>query len=133
MVIGRGGGAIAQMLAPFRAGAGGRVGSGRQFVSWIHMDDLVAMLIRAATDGAWSGPFNGTAPEPVTNLELTKTLGRLLHRPTLLPVPAFALRILYGEGAYVLTTGQRVVPQRATELGFQFGHERLEPALASVL
>jgi uncharacterized protein (TIGR01777 family) len=127
------GGALAKMLPPFRIGVGGPVAGGRQYVSWIHRDDEIGMIVAALEDERWSGPINATAPEPVTNRELSHALGRALHRPALLPVPGAALGLLYGEMAQVITTGARVVPAKALVLGYEFGHPRLDEALRSAL
>jgi uncharacterized protein (TIGR01777 family) len=121
------------MLPPFRAGIGGPVAGGRQYLPWIHLDDLVGIYLAALDDPAWSGPVNASAPEPVTNKEFSKALGRALHRPAFAPVPAFALRILYGEMAEIVTTGQRAIPKLATELGYAFRHPDLDEALAVAL
>lgn len=124
------GGALAKMLPPFKAFAGGPLGSGQQYMSWIHRDDWVGLVSWAITNDLVGGPINATAPEPVTNLEFSKALGRALHRPSLLPAPAVALRLLLGEMAdSLLLASQRVIPARAEELGFQFSYPRLEPAL----
>jgi uncharacterized protein len=127
------GGALAKMLPPFRAGLGGPVAGGGQYVPWIHLDDVVRALLRCIDDERVAGPVNVTAPTPVTNAELSQTLGRVLHRPALLPVPAAALRLLYGEMASIVITGQRAIPERLGQLGHQFAHPELEPALADVL
>jgi uncharacterized protein (TIGR01777 family) len=132
IVLERGGGALRSMLLPFRLFAGGPVGSGDQYMSWIHRADwiaLVAWLLTTTEDG----PFNATAPEPVTNAQFAEVLGRTIHRPSWLPAPAFALRLLLGEMAdAILIGGQRVVPQRALELGFQFAYPTLDAALAQI-
>jgi uncharacterized protein (TIGR01777 family) len=127
------GGALAKMLPPFRLGVGGPVAGGRQYVSWIHRDDEIGMIVAALEDERWSGPINATAPEPVTNRELSHALGRALHRPALLPVPGAALGLLYGEMAQVVTTGARVVPAKGLVLGYEFRHPQLDEALASAL
>ena len=133
VVLDRSGGALETMLPPFRLGVGGPVAGGRQFVSWIHPDDLVGMYL-AALDGAqWSGPVNTTAPHPATNRELSRALGRVLRRPAVLPLPGFVLRTLYGEMSWVVTTGQRAIPARAQELGFAFRHPNLDEALRAAL
>jgi hypothetical protein len=133
VVLARSGGALAKMLPPFRLGLGGPIAGGRQYVSWIHVEDLVAIVLATLDAQEWRGAVNATAPEPATNAELTQALGRALHRPAHLPVPALAMRALYGEMAQVLTTGARVVPARALVLGYEFRHPRLEPALADLL
>ena len=133
VVLDADGGALGKMLAVFRLGLGGPVAGGHQYVSWIHVEDLVAMMLTALERESWSGPVNGTAPEPVPNRVLSKTLGRVLDRPAMLPVPALALRLLYGEMAEVVTTGARVVPAKPLVLGYEFRHPELEEALRSAL
>ncbi|MGE0360393.1 MAG: TIGR01777 family oxidoreductase [Vicinamibacterales bacterium] len=132
MVLGRGG-ALAKMLLPFKLGVGGRLGSGRQWMSWIHVDDWVALTVRLMNDPAATGPFNLTAPAPVRNDEFTKALGRVLRRPTVLPVPALALKIALGELSDVLLTGQRAMPAKADALGFRFRYPRIDEALAAAV
>lgn len=127
------GGALKQMRLPFKLGVGGRLGSGRQWMSWIHLDDWVGLTQRVIEDDAATGPFNLTAPAPVTNAEFTRALGRALRRPTVLPVPGFALRLALGELADVLLTGQRAVPAKADAIGYQFRHPRVHEALAAAL
>jgi uncharacterized protein len=131
VALGADGGALAKILPPFRMGLGGIVGSGRQWLSWIHIDDLVGVYLQAID--AAEGPLNATAPNPVTNAELTRALGGVLRRPTVLPAPTIALRVMLGEGAQILLTGQRVLPKRTQELGYRFKFERLEDALANLL
>lgn len=133
VVLDRQGGALAKMLPPFQLGVGGPVAGGRQYVSWIHPDDLIGMIVTAISDERWKGPINGTAPEPVTNRELSQALGRALHRPAFLPVPGAVLRLLYGEMAEIVTTGARVVPAKPLVLGYEFRHAQLEEALRSAL
>jgi uncharacterized protein (TIGR01777 family) len=133
VVLDRSGGALAKMLPPFRAGLGGPVAGGRQYVPWIHAGDLVRLYLAAVDDERYDGPFNACAPEPVTNAELSKALGRALRRPAVLPVPALALRLRYGEMGNVVTEGQRAVPTRALDLGFAFAHPALDEALADAL
>jgi uncharacterized protein len=133
VVLAPSGGALARMLPPFRAGVGGPVAGGRQYMPWIHLDDLVGIYVTALDDRAWSGAINAAAPDPVTNREFSRALGRVLHRPAIAPVPGFALRLLYGEMAEVVTTGQRAVPRRLLELGYRFRHPDLDEALASAL
>jgi len=134
VVLDKEGGALAKMLPIFKLGGGGPVAGGRQYMSWIHVDDLVSLYL-AALDGGegWSGPINGTAPTPVTNKEFSKALGRALHRPAVAPVPGFAVRVLYGEMADIVIHGQRVLPERAQALGFHFEHPELDEALRSAL
>lgn len=133
VVISPSGGALAKMLPFFRLGLGGPVAGGRQYVPWIHVDDLVDALLFCLDTPAASGPINLTAPNPVDNAELSRALGAALHRPAVLPVPAAALRLLYGEMAEIVTTGQRVIPRHLVELGFEFRHPSIEPALRDVL
>lgn len=122
-------GALAKMLLPFKLGVGGRLGSGRQWMPWIHVDDWVRMVRFLIDDGRAAGPFNLSGPVPVTNEEFTRALGRALHRPTVLPVPAFALRLALGELSDALLTGQRAVPAKATALGFTFTYPDVQSAL----
>ena len=131
IVLGSDGGALAQMLPVFRLGLGGPIGNGAQWMSWVHIDDVVG-IVQRALDGA-RGVFNATAPRPVTNAEFTRTLGAVLHRPAFLAVPAFALKLVFGEGAGILTTGQRVLPRRALEAGYSFRFTNLEAALGDLL
>ncbi len=127
------GGALKTMLPPFRAGVGGPVAGGAQYMPWIHVDDVVGMYLAALDDPSWSGPVNVTAPEPATNRDFSKALGRALHRPAVAPVPAFALRVLYGDMAEIVTEGQRAVPARAQALGYEFRQPELDDALAAAL
>ena len=127
------GGALAKMLPFFRLGIGGPVAGGRQYVPWIHLDDVVAAMLFCLDNPQAAGPVNLTAPNPVTNAELSRTLGRVLSRPAILPVPALALKVLYGEMAQIVTTGQRVLPARLEQLGYGFRHPDLEAALRDVL
>jgi uncharacterized protein (TIGR01777 family) len=121
------------MLPFFRAGIGGPVAGGRQYVPWIHLEDIVAAILFCLDRAEVRGPVNLTAPTPVSNAALSRALGHVLHRPAILPVPGVALRILYGEMSEIVTTGQRVVPHRLLEHGFSFRHPEVEPALADVL
>jgi uncharacterized protein (TIGR01777 family) len=133
VVLGRDGGALAQMLPPFRLGVGGPVGSGRQYMPWIHLDDLVQVIAIALNDVRYQGPVNGAAPEQTTSREFAKTLGRALHRPAALPVPALALKVIFGEAAGVLLSSQRIEPQRLHELGFTYRFPTLDQALADII
>jgi len=126
------GGALQRMLPPFRLGLGGRLGSGRQWMSWIHLADL-AELFRFAVETPVRGPFNGVAPEPVRNMEFTRELAHAIHRPAVFPVPVLALKLLFGEMAGVLVESQRVRPRAAEEAGFRFRFPQLGPALADLL
>jgi uncharacterized protein (TIGR01777 family) len=133
IVLGAEGGALKQMLPPFKLGVGGPIGSGRQWMSWVHGDDVAALLLFLVETRSALGAYNITAPNPVTMREMATTLGGVLHRPALLPVPGFALRLVLGEVADVLLTGQHVVPRRAREAGFRFRFPSLEPALQDLL
>jgi uncharacterized protein len=133
VVLDQGGGALERMLPFFRLGVGGPVAGGAQYLPWIHLDDLVGLYLAALDQPAWTGPVNGTAPEPVTNKEFSRALGRALHRPALAPVPGFAVRALYGEMADIVVHGQRAVPARPLELGYRFLHPELDEALRSAL
>jgi len=128
------GGALSRMLPPFRAGLGGVIGDGRQYVSWVALDDLVGIVLHALQSGELRGPVNAVAPVPVTNRELTEALGKALSRPTLLPVPAFALRLALGEMAdALLLSSARVVPKRLEETGYRFRFPELSAALRHLL
>jgi len=129
VVLGRGGGALAQMLPPFRLGVGGRLGTGKQWMSWISLDDLVSLIDFVIAIPAISGAVNAVAPNPVTNAVFTRELAAALHRPAIFPVPAFALKILFGEMSQILLGGQRVVPQAALRAGFQFRFAEVGEAL----
>jgi len=134
MVLSAGGGALARMLPPFRLGLGGPVGSGRQWVSWIAIDDLVGAVRHVLGDEEISGPVNAVAPEPVTMAELARTLGRALRRPAVLPLPAFAVRLLFGEmGDALLLASARVEPRRLAASGYGFRLPELAPALAHLV
>ncbi len=133
VVLSRRGGALAQMLPFFRLGVGGPVAGGGQYVPWVHVDDVVAALTFCVDEDGATGAINLTAPQPVTNAEFSRALGLALKRPAVLPVPGFALRLLYGEMAQIVTTGQRVVPRRLEQLGFRFRHPELDAALRDVL
>ena len=133
IVLDADGGALAKMLPPFRAGVGGPVAGGRQYMSWIHADDLVGLYLAALDGDEWSGPVNGCAPVAVTNAEFSHALGRALHRPAVLPVPGLALRAMYGEMAEIVTGGQRMLPARAQALGYRWTHPDLDEALRSAL
>ena len=129
----QGGGALATMLPFFKLGVGGPVAGGDQYMAWIHVDDVVGLYLAALDGEDWAGPVNATAPEPVTNKTFSKALGRALHRPAFAPVPALAVRTLYGEMAEIVTKSQRVIPRRAQELGYAFEHPDLDEALRSAL
>lgn len=133
VALGKEGGALKKMLPPFRLGVGGRLGDGKQWMSWIHVEDLVSLLLWAAETESPSGAINAVAPNPVTNSEFTQTLAKALHRPAILPVPAFALKALYGDMAEVVLGSQRVVPKRAAQLGFDWRFRDLHGTLSQTL
>jgi uncharacterized protein len=133
VVLGPFGGALAQMLPIFKLGLGGRIGDGRQWMPWIHRDDLAGVFLHAADKVDLRGALNGTAPTPVRNADFTTALGAALKRPTVFPVPAFALRVLFGESAEILTTGQKVLPRRTLESGFTFKYQDVASALKDVV
>lgn len=133
LVFGPNGGALAKMLPLFKLGLGGRLGSGRQWMSWIHRDDLVGMLLAAAERPEWQGPFNAVAPQAVTNAEFTRALAKALGRPAILPAPAFGLRLAIGEFAEVLLASQRCVPAQVQKWGFSYSYPDLASALAASL
>ncbi len=133
IVLDADGGALEKMLPPFKLGVGGPVAGGDQFMPWIHLDDLVGIYVRALDDASWSGPVNGSAPRPVTNTAFSKALGKVLKRPAFSPVPAFAIKLLYGEMSEIVTKGQNAVPERTQQLGYAFKHTEIEPALRDAL
>jgi len=133
VVLSRKGGALAKMLPPFRAGLGGPVAGGHQYMSWIALDDVVGLYICAIDDARYEGPINATAPAPATNGDFSKALGRAIGRPAVAPVPKLALRLLYGEMAEIVTGGQRAFPARAAALGYEFRQPELDGALEAAL
>ena len=133
VVLGAGGGALAKMLTPFKLGLGGPLGSGRQPFPWVHAEDTAGAILFAIDEAAINGPMNVVAPDPKTNAEFTKALGRALHRPTLLPAPAFLLRLALGEMSTLLLDGQRAIPEILLERGYKFKRPSLDGALASLL
>jgi uncharacterized protein (TIGR01777 family) len=133
IVLDRDGGALAPMLTPFRMGAGGPMGSGRQWFPWVHRADVVGLFLFALENAQASGPINVVAPGIVRSSEFAHALGRALHRPAFLPAPAFALRLLLGEFADSVLASQRVLPARALELGYGFQYPQLEPALQAIV
>ena len=133
VVLDKEGGALAKLLTPFKLGGGGPVGSGKQWMSWIHHEDMTDLFLLALDNAEARGPLNGTAPNPLTNKDLSRALGRVLHRPSLLPVPPFALRLRFGQVAEVVATGQRVLPRKAVTLGYTFRFPEVEGALRDVL
>jgi uncharacterized protein len=133
IVLDAAGGALAKMLPFFKAGVGGPVAGGRQYLPWIALDDIVGLYLAAIDGDDWSGPFNGSAPQPVTNKEFSRRLGRVLRRPAVAPVPALGVRLLYGDMAEIVTEGQRAVPRAALAHGFAFRHPDLDEALRTAL
>lgn len=133
IILAKEGGALQKMLPPFKMCAGGPLGSGRQYFSWIHLDDEVGAILKCLEDPNLKGPVNLTAPNPVTNAEFTKTLGKLLRKPCSLPAPGFALKLILGEMADMLLTGQNVHPKKLQDAGFVFKYEALESALTDLL
>lgn len=132
VVLGRGGGALAKMLTPFKLNMGGRLGSGEQWMSWVHLDDIAEIFLHAAERDSISGPVNGTAPNPRTNVEFTKALGRALGKWTFLPMPAFMLRLVVGKFAEVLLASQKCDPAVARQTGYAFKHPELEGAFQAI-
>jgi uncharacterized protein (TIGR01777 family) len=126
------GGALQKMLPPFRMGVGGKIAGGRHWMSWIHIDDLVGIMI-AALSNSWNGPVNGVSPQPVTNADFTQALARAVKRPAIFPVPAAGLKLLFGEMSEVLLASQRVVPNQAESAGFRFRFPELSGALTNLL
>jgi uncharacterized protein (TIGR01777 family) len=133
VVLSPSGGALAKMLPFFKLGIGGPVAGGRQYVPWIHLDDVVGGLMHCLDHEDAAGPVNLTAPNPVTNAELSRSLGRALGRPAVLPIPGAAVKLLYGEMAEIVTTGQRAIPAKLGQLGYTFRHPEIETALKDVL
>ena len=132
VVLDREGGALKQMMLPFKMFVGGPVGAGKQWVSWIHHDDLVGLILLALDKPDTAGIMNGTAPNPVTNKGLAKALGRAMHRPSFMPTPKFALRLMLGQVAGLVTTGQRVLPRRALQWGYAFKFPDIDSALQNL-
>jgi uncharacterized protein (TIGR01777 family) len=133
IVLGKTGGALQQMIAPFRWSAGGPIGDGRQWFSWIHVRDLVEAFVHLLARGELKGPFNFTAPHPLRNKDFSSLLGRVMGRPSWLPAPAFMIRLVLGEFGSVILKGQRVVPTRLMAAGFRFAHPEAEGALRDLL
>ena len=132
VILGKEGGALKQMITPFRLGVGGIIGNGKMMTSWIHIDDLMG-IYKHLMEKRLTGVFNATAPHPVTNHTFTKALGKALHRPTILPIPEFALRIMYGEAASVLTESKEVYPKKIIEKGYRFLYTDIEKALKQIV
>ncbi len=133
IVLGPDGGVLARMMLPFQVFAGGPLGSGQQWVSWIHRDDLVNLILKALTDASIAGVFNGTSPNPVRMGELCHVLGQIVNRPSWLPVPGFALELLLGEAAKLVLEGQQVLPQQTQAMGFNFQYSTVQTALAQIV
>ena len=133
LVLGLGGGLLAQVLPPFKIGVGGILGSGRQWMSWIHVDDVIGIILHALENNEIRGALNATAPTPVRNTEFTKTLGTVLRRPTLFPVPTFGLKLMMGEFADFIVLSQNVLPEKTEVSGYEFRHRTLESALRDLL
>lgn len=134
VILDTNGGALKKMLPPFRMGVGGRIGSGKQWMSWIALDDVIGGIKFALANESVKGPVNFVSPNPVTNAEFTKTLGKVLSRPTIFPIPAFAIKLMFGEmGEALLLGGQRVAPARLAGGGFEFSYAQLEAALGHML
>jgi len=133
VVLGEGGGALEKMLLPFKLFAGGPIGEGTQVVPWVHRDDVVGLILLALDNAEVKGAVNAVSPNPATSRELAKAIGLVTNRPSWLPTPAFAIELAMGEAASIITTGQRVYPRRAVELGYEFQRARLVPALESIL
>jgi uncharacterized protein len=133
LVLGLGGGALKPMLLPFKLGLGGPLGNGKQWMPWVHVTDVVGVILHAMENPSVSGPVNVTAPTPVRNREFTQTLAHVLHRPAFIPAPAFGLKILLGEFADALLASQRVLPTRIQETGYKFHHLTLEAALRATV
>jgi uncharacterized protein (TIGR01777 family) len=129
VVLGKGGGALKKMLPIFKLGGGGPVGSGKQYMSWIHVDDIAAMFVFALKDSSIEGVYNGTSPYPATSKEFAKQLGKILHRPAFAPAPGFALKLVFGEMSQVLLDGQKVMPVKFRESKFRYRYPTLEMAL----
>jgi uncharacterized protein (TIGR01777 family) len=134
IVLGKGGGALKKMLLPFKMGFGGRIGNGKQWMSWIHLDDLVGIILYCIDHDNLRGAINGTSPNPVTNQVFTKTLGTVLKRPTIFPMPEIVVRLIMGEmGEELLLTGKRILPINISDAGYHFQYEKLEDALTNSL
>ncbi|MFP3982966.1 MAG: TIGR01777 family oxidoreductase [Desulfurivibrionaceae bacterium] len=133
VVLGRDGGALPQMLPPFKAGLGGKLGSGRQYMAWIHIYDLIEIMLYAAANKELKGPVNAVSPQPVTNKEFTRMLASVLHRPAILPAPTPFLRLVFGEFSNVLLSSQRALPQKLEEAGYEFKYPEVRQALEAAI
>jgi uncharacterized protein (TIGR01777 family) len=133
VILARDGGALKKMLPPFKLGIGGRIGNGKHWMSWIHIDDVARLIAFAIADGSVCGPVNAVAPNPVTNAQFTRALARALHRPAIFPMPVFALRMLFGQMAEILYASQRVIPEAAMRAGFEFRFREIDVALRDLM
>jgi uncharacterized protein len=133
VVLGNGGGALEKMTPPFKLGLGGKIGDGKQWMAWIHLDDVVGLIEFAISSSELRGAVNATAPNPVTNREFTRELAAAVHRPAILPVPKFALHLLFGDMAQIVYASQRVIPQAALQAGYTFRFPDLNAALLDLL
>ncbi|VAW94171.1 Cell division inhibitor Slr1223 (YfcH in EC), contains epimerase/dehydratase and DUF1731 domains [hydrothermal vent metagenome] len=134
IVLGKGGGALNKMLIPFKLGLGGRIGQGTQWMPWIHIDDLVGIILLCIDNDSLSGAINGTSPNPVTNQVFTKTLGKVLKRPAILPLPVLVVKLLMGQmGEELLLAGKKVLPIKVLDAGYQFKYNELEKALVNIV
>jgi uncharacterized protein len=133
VVLGPNGGALKKMLTPFRLGVGGPIGGGKQWMSWIHRVDLIALILFLLQESTVRGAFNACSPHPVTNAEFTRALGEALHRPAVIPVPAFAVKALFGQMGQVVLDSQRAIPDAAIRAGFTFKYSDIYGALAEVV
>ena len=129
VVLGKGSAALSKMLPVFKLGAGGPVGSGKQYMSWIHVEDLASIFVEALNDNTYQGVYNGTSPNPATNKDFGHTLGKVLHRPAFAPAPAFMMKLMFGEMSQILLEGQKVLPKKLREKNFRFRYPTLEMAL----
>ncbi len=133
VVLGKGGGALSSLLMPFRLGLGGYVGSGKQWMSWIHIDDVIGIILHLMANNSLKGAFNCTAPNPETNRDFGRKLGSALHRPAIMWAPGWLVRLLAGEMAHLYVTGQKVLPKKALQSGYRFQYPELGVALAQIL
>jgi len=134
IVLGKGGGALSKMLPPFKLGLGGRMGQGKHWMPWVHIDDLVGIILYCIRHDDLSGAINGTSPNPTTNLSYTKTLGKALNRPTIFPMPALVIKLLMGQmGEELLLAGKKILPVKALKAGYKFKYQELEDALFNIV
>ncbi len=133
VVLGKGGGALSSLIPQFKLGLGGYAGTGKQWMSWIHVEDLIGIMLYLLTNESLSGAFNGTAPSPETNRDFAAKLAAALHRPAIMWAPAWMLKLMVGEMAHLYLTGQKVIPKRILEAGYRFRYPELRAALANIL